>query len=136
MNEEILKQMREVEATLAEAVKSIKHVPNGPSTIRPVQLEMAKVLAELYRIEASIQEDTWIDISAAVQEPAIENKEAIAEQLLKAVQLTRAGQDVQAIEILDEGRTAGILYRNGHSYRVDIEADSGIAMIRDICRGI
>lgn len=66
----------------------------------------------------------------------IENKEAIAEQLLKAVQLTRAGQDVQAIEILDEGRTARILYRNGHSYDANIEADSGIAMIRDICRGI
>ena len=54
MNAEILTQMREVEATLAEAVKSIKHVPNGPSTIRPVQLEMAKVLVELYRIESQI----------------------------------------------------------------------------------
>lgn len=65
-----------------------------------------------------------------------ENKKLIIAYLHRCLQVTRAGEDIEAIE-LDAGETtATIIYKNGYRKAVCIEADSGIAMIRDIAAAI
>lgn len=65
-----------------------------------------------------------------------EDKSAIAYLLGIALKATRAGADVDKIMISDEGNLAIVMFGTGGSKAVCIEADSGIAMIIDICRAL
>ena len=64
-----------------------------------------------------------------------ESKDEILESLLPAIQATRAGADVQYITN-NGGNTATIHFSTGAWKEVNIECDSGIAMIIDICRAL
>ena len=66
----------------------------------------------------------------------MENKQSIADALVYAVRQTRAGEDVTAIEITSDGGYAIIRYNNGAKKLVNIDGDSGIAMIADVCRAL
>lgn len=66
----------------------------------------------------------------------MENKQEILNYLCKAIQATRAGEDVSLLEY-DEEREWVIVYFNGHIGRkINVACDSGIAMIRDVLRYI
>lgn len=66
-----------------------------------------------------------------------ENKRKICELLLPAVQATRGGADVTALEYFEEGNGDEVVYirfKSGFSYRACVTADSGLSMIRDIMK--
>ena len=143
MDRKIVWQMREVEEILVELVRTGRKFPEA--VMRPVQIDAARILVELYKIEATGDfngEEATVraeELLAAVHENVedlIENKQAIANKLLKTLQLTRAGSDIELIEISEDKTKARITWKNGHHYDASIEADSGIAMIKDICRAI
>lgn len=64
-----------------------------------------------------------------------EHLQAIMDKLYFAVKETRAGADVTNIKFTKPGE-AVIYFYTGASKRVNIECDSGIAMIVDVCRAL
>lgn len=54
MNEETMKKMREMEDILLEIVRGAKQEANRPGVLKPVALEAAKVLTELFYIEKDL----------------------------------------------------------------------------------
>lgn len=54
MNEETMEKMREMEDILLEIVRGAKQEANRPGVLKPVALEAAKVLTELFWIEKQI----------------------------------------------------------------------------------
>lgn len=64
-----------------------------------------------------------------------EDKQAICNALCKALQLTRSGSDISEIEYHAEGEYVTVYYTSGH-ININVAMDSGIAMIRDILRGL
>ena len=64
-----------------------------------------------------------------------EDKQAICNALCTALQLTRSGSDISEIEYHAEGEYATVYYTSGH-ININVAFDSGIAMIRDILRGL
>ena len=69
-----------------------------------------------------------------------ENAFILCQRLLKLVQATRAGADVVDIEYFSNNHTdyahVDITWASGHTKRVDVTGDSGIAMIKDVLRRI
>lgn len=65
-----------------------------------------------------------------------ENKFKICEELLKAVQLTRAGEDISGIHYDGEQEIVMIIYNNGYAKPVNVACDSGIALMRDVLKSI
>ena len=64
-----------------------------------------------------------------------EDKQAICNALCTALQLTRSGSDISEIEYHPEGEYVTVYYTSGH-ININVAFDSGIAMIRDILRGL
>ena len=69
-----------------------------------------------------------------------ENTFILCQRLLKLVQATRAGADVVDIEYFGNEFTddahVDITWASGFTKRVDVTADSGIAMIKDVLEHI
>lgn len=68
-----------------------------------------------------------------------ENKQLICTRLLDALALTRAGSDCSMLLYEDMGQAGErvtIFYKAGGLKFIDVTADSGAAMIRDIMRAI
>ena len=69
-----------------------------------------------------------------------ENTFILCQRLLKLVQATKSGTNVIDIEYFDNGKTddahVDITWASGYTKRVDVTADSGIAMIKDVLRHI
>lgn len=67
-----------------------------------------------------------------------ENKSAIVNALLPAIQATRHGSDVMTmLYVNDNGReTVYIKDYDGNTIPVNVSLDSGTAMIRDICAAL
>jgi hypothetical protein len=69
-----------------------------------------------------------------------ENKQGILDALLFALWKTRAGRDIVDLQLTADQRTVVITYHtNGvrtETQLVNVECDSGVAMIADICRAI
>lgn len=62
-----------------------------------------------------------------------EEKQKILDLLLPAVQQTRAGEDVKDLIIGSLHKTVEIYFNTGATKTVNVECDSGIAMIFDVC---
>lgn len=62
----------------------------------------------------------------------MENKQEICDLLLPALQHTGSLQDVIALEYDSVQEVVTATYRNGYQKSIDVAADSGVAMIRDI----
>ena len=66
----------------------------------------------------------------------MENKQAICEALLITLQLTRHYEDIQSIDYDANTETVTVTYNEiSHRY-INVECDSGIAMINDILKNI
>ena len=64
-----------------------------------------------------------------------ENHQAILDKIYFAVRETRAGEDVTNLKIEKPG-VATIYFATGARKDVNIECDSGIAMIMDVCKAL
>lgn len=69
-----------------------------------------------------------------------ENKQGILDALLFALCKTRAGRDVVDLQLTADQRTVVITYHTKgvrtETQLVNVECDSGVAMIADICKAI
>lgn len=63
-----------------------------------------------------------------------ENKETICRLLLKTLQQTRSGEDLILLEYDPEKETVTGRFRSGGIRNCNVEADSGLSMIRDIIK--
>ena len=67
-----------------------------------------------------------------------EDKQDILNKLLEALVLTRAGWSLTDLEYKRESglETVTAVFANGTKKRINVSCDSGIALIRDVCRQI
>ena len=65
----------------------------------------------------------------------MENKHIICELLLATLQQTRAGSDIEDLVYDEKGTVTGI-FSSGGKRVILVEGDSGIAMIKDVIRGL
>lgn len=69
-----------------------------------------------------------------------EDKRKICSLLLPVIQATRAGWDVTELEYCDNEFTddeyVRIRFASGYTKKIDVTADSGTAMIKDIIKGL
>ena len=149
MNKEVLEKMREMEDILLAALKSRLKEVSGNYAVTPNTMKAAEILVDLFRIEAAVDEeqaplDKWEtvdDIHMTDEDPEdlaketypMENKFYIVRALEKAIKMTRAGDAVDDLIYDHKHEMVIINFRNGYSKHVNVECDSGIAMIRDIC---
>lgn len=66
----------------------------------------------------------------------MENKEEIVVRLKILLNATRAGEDIKKMELIEDGDFIVIHWGNGCTQKVNIAADSGIAIISDVVRAI
>lgn len=66
----------------------------------------------------------------------MEDKNLICSKLLEAFQLTDYFHDMVALEYSPLHETVTATFRSGGKKHANVALDSGIAMIRDICRQI
>ena len=59
-------------------------------------------------------------------------KKDLVKELLKVVQMTRAGSDIKDIRLDEEETFVIIEWNNGHRLPVLVECDSGISLLRDV----
>lgn len=95
------------------------------------------------RLEKELQSETDPHMKEEKeQEPvsAGEDRDFICRQLAKLLQHTRAGSGIRDITRSQEtphaDEFATIKYSNGYNQFVNITADSGIGIIKDICKAI
>ena len=65
-----------------------------------------------------------------------ENKEEICNQLYEALVLTRQCEDLLDLTYYWRKEEVIALFKNGYSKTINVEADSGFAMIKDIMRAL
>ena len=67
-----------------------------------------------------------------------EDKQKILDRLLETLVLTRAGWNLMELEYKRESglETVTAVFANGTKKRINVSCDSGIALIRDVCRHI
>lgn len=68
----------------------------------------------------------------------MEDKSNICQRLLLTLQATRAGMDIYDMRYYRNNETewVRITFNNGHVKRINVEADSGIALIQDVVRAL
>jgi hypothetical protein len=67
-----------------------------------------------------------------------EDKQAILDALKVTINLTRAGDDITALNYDKDREEVQVHFHNSNSIarRINVAADSGIAMIRDVMKGL
>ncbi|MDO4553680.1 MAG: hypothetical protein Q4B70_00875 [Lachnospiraceae bacterium] len=66
----------------------------------------------------------------------MENKQRICSRLLTVLQATRDLEDIIALIYFDEQEVVCAYFANGGVKRINVCADSGIAMVKDILKQI
>ena len=62
----------------------------------------------------------------------MENKKEIVKALKEVLVLTRAGENILDLVLSKNEAKVTVFYKNGHFKTVNIEADSGVAIIQDV----
>lgn len=66
----------------------------------------------------------------------MENKQMICDRLLETLKLTRQLYDLIDLDYIEEKELVVAHFEGGGKKEINVAMDSGIAMIRDIIRGI
>lgn len=64
----------------------------------------------------------------------LENKEEIVLRLKLLLMATRAGSDITDLALDGDRKKVSIVFKTGYRREVNIEGDSGIAIIRDVMK--
>lgn len=62
----------------------------------------------------------------------MENKQDIVKRLKLLLMATRAGSNIEDLDLNERQDKVTIIFRHGGSRQVDIAGDSGIAIIKDV----
>ncbi len=62
----------------------------------------------------------------------MENKKEIVKHLETLLAVTRAGEGISGLVLSKAQDKVTIVFKNGHFKNISIEADSGIAIIKDV----
>lgn len=65
-----------------------------------------------------------------------ENKKEIVGRLSILLKATRAGWDMDRLKLSEDQKEVLIIFRTGFVKRVNIECDSGIALIQDVIQSL
>lgn len=65
-----------------------------------------------------------------------ENKKDIVEKLEILLKATRAGRYITALELSEDADNVVIVFNGGFRRNVNVEADSGIEVVRDVIRAL
>ena len=66
----------------------------------------------------------------------MENKKEIVKALKEVLVFTMAGENISDLVLSKNQDTVTVFYKNGHFKTVNIEADSGVAIIQDVARSL
>lgn len=66
----------------------------------------------------------------------MENKHYIVKALKDVLKMTRAGENIESMYYEPDHETVKIKFQNDYTKHVNVECDSGIAMIRDIMNAL
>ena len=135
--EKLRKASEVAEMKDSECIKryQLKPLPDeeyvGTDTVNAVKVGMLKAY-----VNDLIRELTFDSRPDLIYEK--EDKKAILEILCEAFRMTRAGVDIQKMELLDNGDTVGVYFGRSSqpSRRINVACDSGYAMIKDIANNI
>ena len=88
-------------------------------------------------IEADkMTEQERAELTREIERGTREDKQAILNALLPALQLTRAGREATEL-IYDKGTEKVLIeYTDGSNELVNVALDSGVAMIIDVCKAV
>lgn len=64
----------------------------------------------------------------------MENKEEIVMRLKLLLMATRAGSDIEDLVLSGDQKAVTVKFRNGGEKKVNVECDSGIALIDDVIK--
>ena len=64
----------------------------------------------------------------------IEDKREVVDRLKKLLLVTRAGQDIEEMYLMNDQEHVVVKWRDGYPVTVNIAADSGLAIIQDVIR--
>lgn len=66
----------------------------------------------------------------------MENKEEIVMRLKLLLMATRAGSGIEDLILSEDQKAVTVKFRNGGEGQVNVECDSGIALIGDVIRAL
>ena len=144
MNEIALSKMRELEDLLLNAVKSRLKEVSGSYAVTPNTMKAAEIMVELLKIEQQEKDEVVPEENADLdifdlfdeeeqkEEVKLENKYYIVKGLEKVIKMTRAGEAVEGLIYDRQHEMVKICFRNGFTKYVNVECDSGIALMRDV----
>lgn len=66
----------------------------------------------------------------------MEDKREILVHLKWLLKATRAGSDVDSLLLSNDEKTVSIVFNSGYSKDVNIEGDSGIAIMQDVAKAL
>lgn len=66
----------------------------------------------------------------------MENKKEIVKHLEILLTMTRAGENISGLVLSKAQDKVTIVFKNGHFKNISIDADSGIAIIKDVINGL
>lgn len=144
MNKDALEKMRELEDLLLNAVKSRLKEVSGSYAVTPNTMKAAEIMVELLKIEQQEKDEVVPEENADLdifdlfdeeeqkEEVKLENKYYIVKGLEKVIKMTRAGEAVEGLIYDHQYETVIIAFRNGFTKIVNVECDSGIALMRDV----
>ena len=65
-----------------------------------------------------------------------ENKTVIVARLSQLLKATRAGEDIARLKLSEDESEVTIIFTSGYVRDVNVECDSGMALIRDVIRNL
>ncbi|MCM1304599.1 MAG: hypothetical protein NC305_13455 [Lachnospiraceae bacterium] len=94
-------------------------------------------VCEHHSIYVPLSSDACLDhVYCGREEMRGENKVLVIHRLFQALRATRAGGDIREMVLAPDQNHVEIRWGNGCVHKVNVEADSGIAMISDVVRAI
>lgn len=140
-----MENINELENILMEMVRRRFERESVLPTLTPSEMKAAEILTEIFRLKADmrmnwLQEESW-KTSEQIHEAEdpdekMENRHYIVKALKDVLKMTRAGENIESMYYEPAHETVKIKFRNDYTKHVNVECDSGIAMIRDIMNAL
>lgn len=146
MTEGYMSNLYELEDILMDAVRRRLEREGSVPTLTPSEMKAAEILTEIFRIKANKamcepeegpkQNDAFAESELIHESKRSEDKFEIIKALSKALMMTRAGENILYIVYEAGHEEVQIKFINGYEKHVNVECDSGIAMIRDVVNAL